>query len=142
MQTICFDKFYFVRTSGFLFYVFLPLSFMKKKQFITNIFFATALLFSIVFQSFHGYEHIEKQLSQKVCFHTHADKAELTHQHKGFEPCFVCEFAFGSSISPQGFSYQLYTAHKEIPYFFKATATILSFSGSLYSHRGPPNFIV
>ncbi|MNS46456.1 hypothetical protein D3C72_789530 [compost metagenome] len=117
----------------------LPLQLMKKKQLIIHLFFATALLFSIVFQSFHGYEHLEQKLSEKICYHKHdSNKAELTHQHKGFDHCLLCEFTFGIYVSPQDFSYQLYSAYKGIPYFFKATETVLSFSGSLYSHRGPP----
>lgn len=119
--------------------VLLPLQLMKKKQLILNLFFATALLFSIVFQSFHGYEHLEKKISEKVCYHKHnSNRAELTHQHKGFDHCLLCEFTAGVYVSPKDFSCQLYAAYQEIPYFFKATEAVLSFSGSLYSHRGPP----
>lgn len=125
---------------GSFFFISLPK--MKKKQLITSLFFAVAILFSILFQSFHGYEHMEKQLSQKECHHKYNSSSEITHQHKGFDHCFVCEFTFGSYISPKEFSYQLYPIHKEIPYFFKAEETILSFSGSLYSLRGPPVSIV
>jgi hypothetical protein len=116
---------------------------MKKKQLIINLFFAIALLFSIVFQSFHGYEHLEKKLSEKACYHKNdSNKAELTHQHRGFEHCLLCEFTSSSYISPTDFSCQLYTPYKEIPYFFADSETVLSFSGSLYSHRGPPICIV
>jgi hypothetical protein len=112
---------------------------MKKKQFLFHFFFAIALLFSIVFQSFHGYEHLEQQFSQKTCYHKHdSNRAEVTHQHKGFEHCLVCEFTFSSYIAPQDFFFYFNTAHKEIPYCFANIEKIIPFSGSLYSHRGPP----
>ncbi|TRX36721.1 hypothetical protein [Flavobacterium restrictum] len=111
---------------------------MKKKQLIANLFFAIILLFSIVFQSFHGYEHHEKQLSQKICYHKQSQKAELTHQHKGFDHCFVCEFTFGSYLLPDVFSYPVATTSHKTPYFFATKEAVLSFSGSLYSLRGPP----
>ena len=111
---------------------------MKQKQFLIRYFFALALLTSIVVQSFHGLEHLEKQFSEKVCAHKQLNSTELTHQHKGFDHCLLCEFTAGVYVFPKDFSYQLYAAHQEIPYFFKATEAVLSFSGSLYSHRGPP----
>jgi hypothetical protein len=122
--------------------VLLPLSNMKKKQLLYHFFFAIALLFSIVFQSFHGYEHLEQQFSQKVCYHKHdSNRAEVTHQHKGFEHCLVCEFTFSSYVTPENQTFYFNASHKEIPYFFADTPKILSFTGSLYSHRGPPVWV-
>jgi hypothetical protein len=115
---------------------------MKKKQLLINFFFAIAILFSILFPSFHGYEHLEKQFAQKVCYHKHnSKKAELTHQHKGFDHCLVCEFTFSNYISPRNFSYQLESFHTEIVCFLNAIERVYSFSGSLYAHRGPPIFV-
>lgn len=114
---------------------------MKKKPILKSLLFAIALLFSIVFQSFHGYEHLEKQISEKVCYHKHLNKAELTHQHKVFEHCLVCSIAFSSYVFPHHFSTKLYFVSPEIPYFSIENETIFSFSGSLYSHRGPPFFV-
>jgi hypothetical protein len=111
---------------------------MKKKSLLLSLFLAVALLFSIVFQSFHGYEHLEKRITEKICYHKHANKTELTHQHKNFDHCLLCTFAFSSYVSPQDFSCQLYAVFREVPYFGSDTEIILSFSGSLYSHRGPP----
>ncbi|MFV8325725.1 hypothetical protein [Flavobacterium sp. ZS1P14] len=116
---------------------------MKRNKLIVSLSLAIAVLFSILFQSLHTYEHLEKQLSQKHCHHKYnATNKEITHQHHNFDHCYVCDFTFGTYVSPKEFSYQLYSSHKEIPYFFKDKETVLSFSGSLYSHRGPPTDMV
>jgi hypothetical protein len=119
-------------------FFFLPLSLMKKNKLILSLSLAVAVLISIVFQSFHTYEHLEKQLSQKECHHKYNSKSEITHQHHNLDHCYVCEYAFGAYISPNNFSYQLNASYKETPCFLFATEVVLSFSGSLYSHRGPP----
>jgi len=111
---------------------------MKKNKLIISLSLAIAVLFSILFQSIHTYEHLEKQLPQKQCHHKYSSSSEITHQHHNFDHCNVCEFSFGSYISPKQFSYQLYSTYKQIPYFIGAKETVLSFSGSLYSLRGPP----
>lgn len=116
---------------------------MKKKKILISLTFMIAVLFSMLFQSFHSYEHFEKELSQKQCHHKYnITNAEITHQHHNFDHCLVCEFTFLSFISPEKALFQLYTDHQEIPYFFTAKETVSPFSGSLYSHRGPPTTIV
>nr|WP_314866967.1 hypothetical protein [uncultured Flavobacterium sp.] len=115
---------------------------MKQKQFFIRFFFAIALLGSIVAQSFHGYEHLEKQFSEKVCFHQHKNSTELTHQHKGFEQCLVCAISFHSVIEVENFVYHLASNPQVSTNYFFTSPTIISFSGSLYSLRGPPQCIV
>ena len=111
---------------------------MKKKKLIINLSLAIAVLFSMLFQSYHSYEHLAKQLSQKECHHKYNSSSEITHQHHNLEHCYVCEFSFGSYISPDTFSYQLNADYLEIPYFLTVNEAVIPFSGSLYSHRGPP----
>jgi len=115
---------------------------MKKKIAILNFVLSAVVLFAMLFQSFHSYEHLAKQLSEKHCLHEHHSKAEITHQHHGAEHCFLCEFTFHSFIAPDVFSFEVYFSHTEIPYFIASVETPQSFSGSLYSLRGPPAFIV
>jgi hypothetical protein len=116
---------------------------MKRRQLITSFSLALIVLFSILFQSIHSYEHIAKQLSEKKCHHNYNDASgEITHQHHNDDSCFVCHFSFGSYITPEKFSFQFYNNHKEIPYFFSLSESVVSFSGSLYSLRGPPSTIV
>ena len=111
---------------------------MKKKKLIINLSLAIAVLFSMLFQSYHSYEHLAKQLSQKECHHKYNSSSEITHQHHNLEHGDVCEFSFGSYISPDTFSYQLNADYLEIPYFLTVNEAVIPFSGSLYSHRGPP----
>ena len=131
-----------MKPSGFLF-IFLPLHSMKKKRVIINFSFAIILLFSIVTQSFHGYVHLAKQFSEVRCHHKYnVTHTEITHQHHNFDHCYICQFTFGSYISPKVLPYQFNTNYKEIPYFFSAKETETSFSGSLYSLRGPPSICI
>jgi hypothetical protein len=115
---------------------------MKQKQLIIRFFFALALLTSIVVQSLHGYEHLKKQFSEKVCEHKHANSTELTHQHKGFEQCLVCAISFQSGIISAKFQYQIATTPEVATHFFFNFPTVISFSGSSYSLRGPPQYNV
>jgi hypothetical protein len=116
---------------------------MKKKQLIISISLALTVLFSILFQSIHSFEHIAKQLSEKQCHHSYNDpNGEITHQHDNYDLCYVCHFAFGSYLVPEEFSFQFYTFTREIPYFFSIPEKIFSFSESAYLLRGPPIAIV
>ena len=115
---------------------------MKQKQFLIRFFFALALLTSIVVQSFHGLEHLEKQFSQKVCEHKQLNSTELTHQHKGFEQCMVCAISFQSGLDTTHFQYQLVSVPEVAARFFFNFPTVISFSGSFNSLRGPPQYNV
>ncbi|MEZ0181030.1 MULTISPECIES: hypothetical protein [Flavobacterium] len=116
---------------------------MKRKQLILSFAFAVTILFSILFQSVHSYEHIVKQLSEKQCHHDYNDpNGEITHQHHNYDLCFVCNFAFGSYIVPESISFQFHTFGTETPYFFPLTEKIFSISKPSYLLRGPPAFIV
>jgi hypothetical protein len=116
---------------------------MKRKQLIVNLSLMMAVLFAMLFQSFHSYEHLGKLLSQKQCHHKYnLHKTEITHAHHNFDHCFVCEFTFGSFLAPEKVSYKVYAVHKAIPYFFVAPKAVISFSGSQYLLRGPPLCIV
>ncbi|KFF07164.1 hypothetical protein [Flavobacterium reichenbachii] len=116
---------------------------MKKKQLILSFSFAVIVLFSMLFQSIHSYEHIVKQLSEKQCHHDYNDpNGEITHQHHNFDLCYVCDFVFGSFIIPDNFSFHFQTFQGETPYFFTAEENIFTFSGSSYLLRGPPATLV
>ncbi|WP_281309551.1 hypothetical protein [Flavobacterium flavigenum] len=112
---------------------------MKRRQLITGFSLGLMVLFSILFQSIHSYEHISQQLSEKKCHHNYNDaNGEITHQHHNDDSCFICNFSFGSYIAPENFIFQFFNNHQEIPYFFGFSESIISFSGSLYALRGPP----
>lgn len=116
---------------------------MKKKLIIVNLSLMTAVLFAILFQSFHSYEHLAKQFAEKQCHHHYnVTKTEFTHHHTEFDHCFVCEFTLSSFVAPDTFSFHTICVQREIPYFLPSPEAVISFSGSLYALRGPPNFIV
>ncbi|PJJ10382.1 hypothetical protein CLU83_3791 [Flavobacterium sp. 1] len=114
---------------------------MKRKQLILNFSLAIAVLFSILFQSIDSIGHLQEKFSEKKCHHAYNSSEEFTHQHHSFDHCYVCQFGFSSFTTPIKYSYVFNAGNYNIPYFFAAAESIFSFSGSLYSHRGPPNCI-
>jgi hypothetical protein len=119
---------------------FLHLRQMKKKQIIISLSLAVTVLLSILLQSLHTYGHFVKQFSQTECQHKYSvTNAEISHSHHhSFDDCKVCHFTFGSYNSPVEFAYKLNENFAKPPYFLETREAIISFSGSLYSHRGPP----
>lgn len=99
-----------------------------------------ALIFSVAFQSAHGMEHLFEELTTPQCVHQKTDsKHEITHEHHKEENCPVCHFSFSSSLVSDVFqmAFQVpvfeysdaFSNHEDASFFF---------SGSLFSHRGPP----
>jgi hypothetical protein len=119
---------------------FLHLLQMKKKQITISLSLAVTVLFSILLQSLHTYGHFVKQFSQTECHHKYnLTGAEILHSHHhSFDDCKVCNFTFGSYISPVEFAYKLNENFINLPCLVETGERFLSFSGSLYSHRGPP----
>jgi hypothetical protein len=113
---------------------------MKKKQPLLSSSLAVTVLLSILLQSIHTYGHFVKQFSQTECQHKYSGaNPEIAHSHHhSFDDCKVCQFTFGSYISPGEFAYKLNANFATLLYFLETGEAIISFSGSLYSHRGPP----
>lgn len=111
---------------------------MKRKQLIVNLSLVVIVLFSILFQSFDSIGHLQEQFLEKECHHSYNSKSEVTHQHHHFDHCYVCQFGFSSFITPIKYSFAFFAENYTIPYFFTNPEAVFSFSGSLYSHRGPP----
>ena len=127
----------FVKTNRF-FFVFATFVTMKKRFAIINSVLMAAVLFSMLLQSLHSFEHLSELFARKECHHKYSGQTELSHQHHPFDDCFVCEFTFSAFISPPHFHYPLHFAQGFIPYRFVQTETVFSFPGSSYSLRGPP----
>lgn len=115
---------------------------MKKKLFFIPVFFAITLLLAITVQSFHGYKHLKAQVGLEQCAHDSYTKANITHQHKVPEHCLVCTFSFGTFLTTPCLSLPTPHLSVETPYSFIVKESCYSFSGSLYSLRGPPQTIV
>lgn len=115
---------------------------MKKRLVILNSFLAFAVLFAILFQTVHSYEHLAQQLSAKKCHHTYSSKHEITHQHHNFEHCYVCDFKISNFISAKIASCEFQDLIVPSGYtFFKSREIAQFFKGSLFALRAPPVFI-
>ncbi len=116
---------------------------MKKKFALLNSFLALAVLFAMLFQSVHSYEHLAKQLSEKKCSHKNISSHEITHQHQNFDHCFVCDFTISTFISPDisNFEFKKMTIPSGYS-FFNLREITQFFKGSLFALRAPPSFIV
>jgi len=122
---------------------FLYLQQMKKKFVLLNYFLMVAVLFSMLFQSFHSYEHLAKQLSQEVCNHKYNSSKEITHQHHNYDRCFVCDFTLSSFVSTEIHHFEFKKINIPSGYsFYKSREITQFFKGSLFALRAPPIFIV
>jgi hypothetical protein len=112
---------------------------MKKKFSILNLVLTIAVLFSMLTQSVHSYEHVLKEFSKKKCYHKVTSGTEITHQHNKFHSCYLCNFSISSFLSTDVnysepsilvlSSSNSSAISKEITQFFK---------GSLFALRAPP----
>ena len=113
---------------------------MKKKLAIINLLMSASVLFAILFQSVHSFEHLVKQFSEKHCDHKYAKhKNEINHSHHGLEKCFVCEFTFSPFTATETVTFDFKNPSygtAESSFYFWESAEF--FRGSLFSHRGPP----
>jgi hypothetical protein len=112
---------------------------MKKKLAILNLYLMSAVLFTILFQSLHTYQYLVADDVQEteVCHHSHDG---FSHQHSE-EDCSICDFHFWFYIQPEVLTYRFDLPIKPVPYLIKEQAIISTFSGSLFSHRGPPKAV-
>jgi hypothetical protein len=117
---------------------------MRRKLLFGNSFMGLMILFAIFFQSFHAFEHLVKQFSEKHCHHVyHEHKTELNHGHDGLEKCFTCEFAFSNSLKSDFLTFSFYKNEVLKSYTLFQSREITSFfCGSLFALRAPPNDIV
>jgi hypothetical protein len=113
---------------------------MKRLIVPINVFMALTVLFSILIQSAHSYEHHLEQLAIKKCEHHYSkNKTQINHSHQTIENCFTCSFSFSffTKTVPSIFETPLNTIEEHVlisffqPYFS-------FFKGSLYSLRAPP----
>ncbi len=114
---------------------------MKNRFAIINFCLMIAVLFSMLFQSLHSYEHLIAKFSEQKCHQKHITfGTQVSHEHNTFDHCFACEFTFShfvsSSLTPIKF------LNNTI--FFKSTFFYLKkinqfYNGISYSLRGPPN---
>lgn len=117
---------------------------MIKKSVLISLFFGLAVLFAIVLQSAHTFNHLEQELTTKECHHKYAkNQTELTHSHHNLDHCFVCEFTFSTSIKSDFYTFIFKKVEIPVSYsYFYSKEITQSFRGSLFALRAPPSFIV
>lgn len=115
---------------------------MKKRIVILSTFLMASILFSICFQAIHSFEHFAAQRTEKICLHKYNSEKEITHKHHSLEHCFVCDNSIGNYITPQFFAFHVLFDKTTIPYFLNLPERFTIFSGSNFTLRGPPQFIV
>ena len=112
---------------------------MKKKFVILNSFLMIAVLFSMLLQYVHSYEHLAKQLSEKECAHKYISSHEITHQHHDFDNCFICNFTVSTFISSSIPVFEFKKIIFPIEYsLFNSRKITQFFKGSLFALRAPP----
>ncbi|MFV8363725.1 hypothetical protein ACNQGO_10090 [Flavobacterium sp. ZT3P35] len=112
---------------------------MKKKFSIFSLVLTLTVLFSMLFQSVHKYEHIAQQLSEFQCVHKKNSSTEITHQHHGYDFCGVCAFKVSSFTFLLLPTFESNTS--ELPLkksAFASTEITQFFKGSLFALRAPP----
>lgn len=98
-----------------------------------------SVLFAILFQSLHSYEHfLGEEISVVQQDSNRKDLHQNDHNH---EKCFVCEFTFSSFLASAKPSFSFFSEFVKVPYQFQTPETAPFFSGSSFSLRGPPNCI-
>ena len=98
-----------------------------------------SVLFAILFQSLHSYEHFsDDTLAIKQLDSHHQDLHQNDHNH---QKCFVCEFTFSSFLASEKPSFTFFSEFVKVPYQLPFSANPVVYSGSSFSLRGPPSFI-
>lgn len=115
---------------------------MKKKGVILNVLLTLIILFPILFQVVHIYEHHseQNQNKQEVVTSTSSED-QLTADHTVSDNCFVCDYKFTvhtvASIAIYTFFIGCFVATSLLFYSPKPVAF---YAGSLFSLRAPPQF--
>lgn len=115
---------------------------MKKKIFIINVLLSMAVLFSILFQSIHAYDHHSEQIFTKITQQRPSkNKAEISNNHSISEKCFSCDFNFSSFTTTDFHLFPFYknSAVKALTSFFFLQSSSF-FKGCLFLLRAPPLF--
>jgi hypothetical protein len=112
---------------------------MIKKFALINLSLMFSVLFAILFQSLHSYEHF---LGEAITVHkVDSKKLDLNQNDHNHEKCFICEFTFSSFLASEKPSFTFIPEFVNVPYHFPITVNPTVFSGSIFQLRGPPSSI-
>jgi hypothetical protein len=113
---------------------------MKQNTVFINVLLTVAILFSILFQSVHSYEHHSELLAIKKCEHQHSkNKTQIQHSHQSIDNCFTCgfSFSFSTTLVPTIFEFHQ-KSNVACAIFTNSQSCFSFFKGSLFSLRAPP----
>ena len=115
---------------------------MKKKGVIINLLLTLIVLFPILFQVVHIYEHhSENREAQQQSISQDTSENQLKMNQTISEDCFVCDFKFTvhslTSIFIYSFPVDSSVAANQL---FFLPKVIYFYCGSLFSLRAPPHF--
>ncbi len=112
---------------------------MKKKAIFFNAIFSVAILFAMLFPSFHASQHFNEVAVHKTCEHKQTNKHEITHQHDNLHDCFACGFTL-NFIEIFDFQHHFFAVLNNYKSSISDNFTffVTFFKGSLFSLRGPP----
>ncbi|MBS7786001.1 hypothetical protein KIH23_01720 [Flavobacterium sp. CYK-55] len=115
---------------------------MKRKVLFLNAFLSVAVLFSMLLQSVHSFEHLSKLFSEKECHHIYSGKTEISHQHHPFDECLSCEFTFSTFVCPELFHFDLISLQPSSGKIYTADELPVVLSKSVLYLRGPPTKVI
>lgn len=95
-----------------------------------------SVLFAILFQSMHSYEHF---LGEGIAVHQLDSHDQDLHQNDhNHEKCFVCEFTFNNFIGTEFTAFSFNNSFELIVYNFFYSEKPFLYKSNLVSLRGPP----
>lgn len=110
-----------------------------KKYALVNVGLMLSVLFTMLVQSLHSFEHLHQVFDEKECHHKYTGNTELSHQHHPFDHCNVCEFTLGAFVASSHFAYNTLEKQALPLYSYHYSNDIISFfKGSFFVLRGPP----
>ena len=117
---------------------------MKKKYLIINLLLSMAVLFSILFQSIHFYDHYsEQKLTKQSVEYFSKNKTEINSSYSISEKCTTCDFHFSSFTANDFYLFSFYKNNvvKPLTFFFSHQhfsffINILLFSKDVFSRFG------
>lgn len=97
-----------------------------------------AVLLALCYQSLHAFSH---QLNENFEHNHSKSNKNSVYKISEKEDCPICDFKFAAFLSPEIFVFQFIPFSQSVTYLFSIPENVIAFKGSLYSLRGPPNFI-
>jgi hypothetical protein len=104
---------------------------------------SVTVLFAMLLQTLHSYEHIYSQIHEKHCGHKYTPgQKQITHNHNVENNCSICHFEFSTFVSNTFHTYTFQKANVPATQEFIYSPKISAFfKGCLFALRAPPGLI-